>query len=362
MEESLQDLVSPLREASRKLVREWGFLRPSLAGSVLSPVAVHCLIEIGDRNVHTISRLCSDLQISEGQLRRTLEELISRGDITPEQQLQVGEEDTTTYCLAAQGAQTLRSINKYAEGQVTKALAATPPGTGTDITTAFRIYAAALEAARRDEVTPPRTPVSTPPAPTPDELLIPSLVAQVPTNVTIVTGYRPGILGRPLEMHLDFYSRQMGWGRAFEAWLASSMSAFLTRLDKPINEAWAAVQSVPSSGMYATTVERIVGVIFIDGESADHEPGEVAHIRAFIVDDSTRGLGLGKKLLAAAMNFVREGNFKECRLSTSRILQTAIALYKREGFQEANESWSDRTGDGHMILEMVWHRDNPGEV
>ena len=39
--------IRQLRELSRKLVRELGFMRSTLAGSDLAPSAVHALIEIG---------------------------------------------------------------------------------------------------------------------------------------------------------------------------------------------------------------------------------------------------------------------------------------------------------------------------
>jgi hypothetical protein len=37
----VNNLIPSLREASRKLVREWGFLQPTFAGSTLTPAAVH---------------------------------------------------------------------------------------------------------------------------------------------------------------------------------------------------------------------------------------------------------------------------------------------------------------------------------
>lgn len=44
---SREQTIRDLREFSRKLVRELGFMRPSLAGSELAPSAVHAIIEIG---------------------------------------------------------------------------------------------------------------------------------------------------------------------------------------------------------------------------------------------------------------------------------------------------------------------------
>ena len=45
--QSRDKTIQDLREFSRKLVRELGFMRSSLAGSELAPSAVHAIIEIG---------------------------------------------------------------------------------------------------------------------------------------------------------------------------------------------------------------------------------------------------------------------------------------------------------------------------
>ncbi|KAK3945278.1 acyl-CoA N-acyltransferase [Diplogelasinospora grovesii] len=218
----------------------------------------------------------------------------------------------------------------------------------------------------------PLTPESNPPSTTP-----------VTAPVTIVRGYRPDVLGRCLEMHLDYYSKAKGWGCAFEAGLAGTLSNLLTRLDKPINEVWSAVQYNP-----ALQMERIVGVIFVDGEYLPSSQGggrvpaqggeqqggkgelsekggeRAAHLRAFIVDESARGLGVGRKLLHAAMEFVRdEVGFSECHLFTMRSLSQARGMYEKQGFREVGEEWTDRYGNGTVVIEYVWHSDRqtPGE-
>ena len=39
--------VEGIRDASRRMVRELGFLKPTLAGTALSASAVHAIVEIG---------------------------------------------------------------------------------------------------------------------------------------------------------------------------------------------------------------------------------------------------------------------------------------------------------------------------
>jgi ribosomal protein S18 acetylase RimI-like enzyme/DNA-binding MarR family transcriptional regulator len=347
-----EDPVPALREASRKLVREWGFLRSTLAPFPLSPGAIHCLIDIGDCGRRAFPELCAALKVTPTQLSHTLSELLSsdiiRRDHHPGgQEKQIGAGHDEIYSLTAAGRKTLDQINAYAQAQVTSALAAVPPGAGANITAAFQAYAAALEKSRPPEaiLTPDLTPAATPALP----------LAPV---VAIIPGYRPGVLARTLEMHLDFYYPKNGWGREFEVSLSNGLGDLLKRLDKPVNQVWSAVVSTPAQDPRVSPVERVVGVVYVDGECFGVEG--VARLRAFIVDGSTRGLGVGKKLLGAAMEFVKEVGFRECHLSTLRSLTVARRLYESVGFEEAGEVWFEEFGKGVMELKYVWRR--PAEL
>ncbi|KAK4044563.1 hypothetical protein C8A01DRAFT_31352 [Parachaetomium inaequale] len=332
----IKDPVLPLREASRRLVREWGFLQPTFTPFPLSSAAVHCMIEIGDYGRRAFGELCSELKVTPAQLSRILVELVSSGAVRRDQGGQVGTgPDEELYSLTVAGSKTLAEINAHAQDQVIKALAAAPPGAGASITAAFQAYAVALERSRpshQADPTPDITPAATPEPPAPSAL-------------SIVAGYRPGILARTLEMHMDYYYPRNGWGREFEAALSTGIGDLLKRLDRPMNQVWSAVLATTAQGGSAVPpLERTVGVVYVDGEYCGREG--VARLRAFIVDDSVRGLGVGKKLFAAAMGFVRAAGFRECELTTQRSLTVARRLYEREGFQEASETWFEGFGKG----------------
>ena len=333
------DLIPSLRAASRKLVREWGFLRPTLAGTTLSHAAVHCLIELSDHSPRSFSDLATELRVSPSDLRPVVAELLTSDSIT----LMPDDKKQDHYSLTPAGLELLNEVNAFAQNQVAKALQVAHPTFGTDITTALGLYAAALETARLNEAnpTPQHTPISSP--------LRPPSPPQ-PT-IKIVTGYIPGLLGRTLEMHATYYSALVGWGQKFEADLGTGISDLIRRLDNPLNQAWSVVRTTP----YNHPKERIEGVIFVDGEKQGEEG--VARIRAFILDESVRGLGLGKRLVEEAMRFVRETGFRECRLQTMRILTPAIRLYEREGFVEVGEEWETHWGGGHMALHFTWWRE-----
>lgn len=164
-----------------------------------------------------------------------------------------------------------------------------------------------------------------------------------PPAIEIISGYRPGIIGRVTEMHATFYARHAGFGRFFESQVASGLSEFVNRLDHPANGLWAAVSG-----------ERIVGAIVIDGQ--DLGPG-IAHLRWFIVDDTIRGGGAGRQLISAAMSFCDRQAFKEIHLWTFQGLDAARKLYERNGFTLAEQRPGDQWGT--TVLEQRFVRPGP---
>ncbi|OIW35253.1 hypothetical protein CONLIGDRAFT_48151 [Coniochaeta ligniaria NRRL 30616] len=343
------DLVSHLRDASRKLVREWGFLQRTLAGSGLSPAALHCLIEIGDFGVRTSPRLRQVLKVQESELEHTIAELQHSGDIENHWQETESGDSERVFCPTERGLQTLRAINAYARDQARRALAVAPPNAGDKIIEAFTTYASALQSARqepaRDRSLPPRQEHGHGPVP---EL-----------TFTVVSGYRHGILARCLEMHIGYYGCVAKCGAPFEAALARGFGDLCRRISNPMNEVWAVLERAPGDAVPSQGESRIVGTIWIDGEDL----GEgVGHLRGFILDDSVRGRGLGRKLMDEAMAFVDKVGFKEVRLRTARQLTVARRMYEKAGFIEVGDVQEDPVvfGTELLMMEYVWKRRNSG--
>ncbi len=312
-------LVSPIRQASRQLVREWGFMRPTLADTALSATAVHCLIEVGDHGVATVAELRQVLRVDKAEARRAVQELVAS-----EQLSAPWAATSQTLALTPKGRETLAGVNAYAATQVQRALGVVPPDIAAMIVGGLQSYAEALGSLRSEgeEETDG-------------------------SGVRIVSGYRPGILGRTLEMHLAYYSRVAGWGSSFETSLAVDMAGLVGRLDRPPNEAWSAVQTLPGGAE-----ERIVGTIFIDGEIPG-QPG-VAHLRCFIVDERVRGLGVGRRLLDVAMAFVRQTGVGQVVLWTMAGLLAACRLYEQAGFEMVLETEVAKWGQTAVLRQYSW--------
>ncbi len=156
-------------------------------------------------------------------------------------------------------------------------------------------------------------------------------------------GYRPGLAGRLIELHALYYSRRAGFGAAFEAKVASGLAEFVGRLERPANEIW-----------HATASSRVVAAIAIDGEGlADGS----AHLRWFIVEDGYRGQGVGRSLLAAALDFADRRGFACTQLWTFEGLDAARGLYERSGFVLA-DAWLG-TQWGREVREQRFVRQRP---
>lgn len=162
--------------------------------------------------------------------------------------------------------------------------------------------------------------------------------------IVIEPGYRPGLIGRCVEMHARFYARTAGFGAAFESLVAGGLAEFVPRLGHADNEAWSALAG-----------GRIVGSIAIDGEHDDRP----AHLRWFMVDDDMRSTGVGRLLLAEALAFCDRRGFARTELWTFAGLEAARRLYESHGFTKVEEQPGDRWGSPVTEQRYLRFRTSP---
>ncbi|KAJ4117558.1 hypothetical protein NW768_010923 [Fusarium equiseti] len=175
------------------------------------------------------------------------------------------------------------------------------------------------------------------------------------SSVTIEAGYRPGLLARCLEMHIAYYHPINSWGLAFETSVGTAWADLIQRLNSnPRNQVFAAIQNTTPDDDPAAFTQKIVGTILVDAESMK-QPG-MAQIRGFIVDERARGLGVGKRLLAAAMEFVEEMGFDKVSLYTARTQEASLFLYDRAGFVIVDDVEKDLWGWKMNELTLQWTR------
>lgn len=138
---------------------------------------------------------------------------------------------------------------------------------------------------------------------------------------------RPGDLGALVSMHGTVYARECGFDTSFEAQVARLLGEFVhARTD--FDRLW-----------IAEWEGRRVGSIAIVSLSEKD-----AQLCWFLVDPSTRSMGLGRRLLHEAVLFCRRCRYEYVFLRNVRVLTVASRLFQSVGFEKVEERPSQRWG------------------
>ncbi|WP_322024203.1 helix-turn-helix domain-containing GNAT family N-acetyltransferase [Burkholderia sp. BCC1977] len=310
--------ILELRDFSRKLVRELGFMRATLADSDLAPSAVHAVLEIGMAPGISAKDLGSILRLDKSNTSRQLSRLEAAGFVT--RRISSDDARATELYLTADGQKLRRKIDQFATRQVSNALRRMVPADQQTLVRSLALYSDALA---QDNAADARTP-------------------NVDTS-RIVDGYQPGCIGDIASLHARFYSEHWGFGAFFEKKVATELAEFAGTLPSEGKALW----------LHADN-GRALASVAIDGNKATG----IAHLRWFIVDDGLRGAGIGRQLMTCAMHFVDEQQFDETYLWTFKGLDSARHLYESFGFTLTSESEGAQWGTN--VVEQRFSRRRPG--
>ncbi|OXC75204.1 bifunctional helix-turn-helix transcriptional regulator/GNAT family N-acetyltransferase [Caballeronia sordidicola] len=314
-EKSRDHTILELRDFSRKLVRELGFMRNTLADSDLAPSAVHAVIEIGLAPGLQARDLADTLRLDKSNTSRQLAKLESLGLVTRE----TASDDarSSRLFLTAAGKKLRQKIDRFATDQVSNALRRLVPAEQQTLVRSLALYADALA---QDNVN--KTPR-----------------AAVSIDEKILESYQPGCIGDIASLHARFYSQAASFGVFFEKKVATELAEFAMTLPSAGKALWLYVEN-----------GRSLASIAID---ADHVNDRLAHLRWFIVDESLRGSGVGRRLLSKALDFV-DREFDETYLWTFKSLDAARHLYESSGFQLTEEAEGSQWGT--HVIEQKFNR------
>ncbi|CAJ0736854.1 hypothetical protein R16034_00526 [Ralstonia edaphis] len=316
--QSREQTIRELREVSRKLVRELGFMRNTLAESDLPPSAVHAILEIAGAPGIQARDLAERLRLDKSSTSRQVTRLESAGLV--ERRTRADDARSSELHLTKSGQQVRRKIDAFASEQVSNALRHLTPADQQRLVASLSQYVSAL--ADDNDHKPAQAPADAGPQ--------------------IVQGYVPGCIGDIASLHGRFYAQHWGFGVFFERRVAKELADFAQSLPDPDKALWLCVEN-----------GRCLASLAIDG----NPHYRAAHLRWFIVDDSLRGTGIGRKLMSQAMRFVDE-RFDETYLNTFKGLDAARHLYESFGFEltqeEAGTQW------GSTVTEQQFRRRKPG--
>ncbi|MCI3205196.1 MULTISPECIES: bifunctional helix-turn-helix transcriptional regulator/GNAT family N-acetyltransferase [Pandoraea] len=295
--------ILELRDFSRRLVRELGFMRNTLADSDLAPSAVHAIIEIGATPGISAKDLGNILRLDKSNTSRQVAKLEAGGLV---RRATASDDARASELYLTDAGQKLRSkIDRFATDQVSSALRRIVPSDQAALVRSLALYADALaqdNSAKRDAD------------------------ADIATQIT--EGYQPGCIGDIASLHARYYAAHWGFGAFFEKKVATGLAEFAGALPSDGKALWLYVEN-----------GRTLASLAIDGNL---ETG-VAHLRWFIVDDVLRGTGVGRRLMSNAMAFV-DARFRETYLWTFKGLDAARHLYESNGFRLTEEFEGDQWG------------------
>lgn len=144
-----------------------------------------------------------------------------------------------------------------------------------------------------------------------------------------------GDAGWLIWQHAELYARDEGFDMTFEALVAEILADHIRNRDPTCERAFIAWRDG----------ERL-GSVFCSRHDA-----QTARLRMFLVLPEARGLGLGKRLLAACMGYARSCGYSRMILYTHKSHEAACALYARSGWICTKSYPVDNFG---VALEEMW--------
>jgi GNAT superfamily N-acetyltransferase len=159
-------------------------------------------------------------------------------------------------------------------------------------------------------------------------------------RVVVRRADRSGDLGWVVMAHGEVYAQQFGWNTDFEALVAQIVADYAADHDPDREAAWIA----------EVDGER-AGCIFC---VADEEP-DVAKLRILLVTQSTRGLGIGTRLVDECVRFARDAGYRQMTLWTNDVLSSARRIYQAFGFTLVGED--PHHSFGHDLVGQHWTLD-----
>jgi DNA-binding MarR family transcriptional regulator/GNAT superfamily N-acetyltransferase len=296
--------VEAVRRFNRAYTRQIGVLHEHLLASPFSLTEARVLYEIAHRDDVTARALGADLGLDPGYLSRMLAGFARRGLVARRRS---GEDARELLLrLTARGRETFAGLDAAAREEVGALLGRLP---GADRSTLVD----SMDTIQR-------------------------ILGHVPNpgGTWILRAPQPGDMGWVIQRHGALYAQEYGWDRDFEALVAEIVARFVRRFDPKRERCWIAEKDGEN-----------VGCIFCVQRSKT-----VAQLRMLLVEPSTRGLGIGRRLVAECVAFARACGYKKMTLWTNDILHAARALYVAEGFRLVNE---DRHHSfGHDLVGQTW--------
>jgi DNA-binding MarR family transcriptional regulator/L-amino acid N-acyltransferase YncA len=298
--------VAAIRRFNRFYTRQLGLLDESMLASPYSLSEARVLYELANRTDVTASDLIRDLGLDAGYLSRMLKKFEDQGLIR--RAPAADDARRAVIALTAKGQAAFAPLDRGSQEGVVAMLSGVAAPDRPRFVTAMKTIARLLGE----------------PAATPEPY--------------ILRGLETGDAGWIIRRQAQLYASEYGWtSPLFEALVAEILSKFIINFDAKHERAWIAERD-----------GEVVGSVFITRGPSP----EVAQLRLLYVDPSSRGLGLGRRLVDECIRFSRAKGYKTLMLWTHDILVPAVRIYQAAGFKLIREERHNEFG--HDVNGQYW--------
>jgi DNA-binding MarR family transcriptional regulator/N-acetylglutamate synthase-like GNAT family acetyltransferase len=307
-----QQTVAAVRRFNRFYTKQIGVLRKTYLDSPYSLGEMRVLYELAHRDELTASDIGRALDLDAGYLSRLLRNFQKRGLISRNTSAKDARQSHLS--LTARGRKLFAPMEERSQRQAGAML------DKLDASQQARIVAAmtAIEALLTDESS--------------------RQSGEKPRY--ILRDPRAGDFGWIISRHAELYLQEYGWAEPFEGLCAQIVADFVNNFDPKLERCWIA----------ELNGENVGCVMLVK----DDEPG-VARLRLLLVDQKTRGLGLGARLVDECVRFARNAGYKKITLWTHSVLLAARYVYEKAGFtltsSEPRRTW------GKDVVAEFWDLD-----
>jgi len=300
--------VDAFRRFNRFYTRQIGVLEQSLLGTPFTLTQARVLYELAQHKQTTAGQVNVTLGLDPGYLSRILQGFADQGLITRNR----SREDSrhVVLSLTAAGKRAFRQLDRRSRNQAAALLSRMPPEDCGRMLHGMQCV---------------------------QQVLDPGTEAAPPERI-VIRSHQPGDLGWAIERHGRLYADEYGWNEEFEALVASLFAAFATHHDSETEHFWV-----------AEVDGRRAGCVFVVRNVDDPS---MAQLRCLLVDPSSRGLGVGQRLVEQCIDFARTAGYRGMTLWTNDVLVYARRIYEAAGFKLAKE---DRHHSfGRDLVGQVW--------
>ena len=300
MRKEIEKRALEVRNFNRFYTNIIGLMDRTILDSPYSLAEARVLLEIDDASQCNASDLTKLLQIDPGYLSRILSKFTKDKLIVKSQSAVDGRAQVLT--LSDKGRQAIHKL--YAESTIQAA----------------KILEKLTDEEQKELIR--------------HMVIVRNILDKKQDKTYIIRPLKPGEAGYIAYRHCVLYEKEYGLSGTFERYVMDALTKYID--GQPEGEVWVAENN-----------GRIVGSIAI----VSTEEG-IAQLRWFLIEPEYRGVGLGRQLLATAMEYCKRQKYKQVYLWTIQDLKAARHLYESFGFSVTEQSESDTWKSG--IIEERW--------